>query len=92
MAERPIAPTLATGEIAGDLNNAQDDVEVPDDVEHILEELFEALQDKVCSSFLLEQDLFCSPHIVRTQSCAGRQLKVLQGLPNAFPKTLLVRF
>jgi hypothetical protein len=29
------------------LDDMQEDVDVPDDVEHILEELFEALQDKV---------------------------------------------
>jgi hypothetical protein len=29
------------------LEDMQEDVDVPDDVEHILEELFEALQDKV---------------------------------------------
>ena len=43
--ERPIARAL--GEITSDLVEVQDDVDVPDDVEHILEDLFEALQDKV---------------------------------------------
>src|ERR1700678_4456628 len=33
-----------------------------------------------------------STHINRIQLCAGRRLKGLQGLPNAFPKTLAVRF
>ena len=45
--ERLIALALAAGEITNDLEDMQDDVDVPDDVEHILEELFEALQDKV---------------------------------------------
>ena len=45
--ERPIARALVAGEIANDLEDMQDDVDVPDDVEHILEELFEALQDRV---------------------------------------------
>jgi hypothetical protein len=47
IAQGLIARTLVAGEIASDLADTQDDVEVPDDVEHILEELFEALQDKV---------------------------------------------
>ena len=42
-----VARDLAAGEITNDLEGVQDDVDVPDDVEQILEELFEALQDKV---------------------------------------------
>jgi hypothetical protein len=44
---RLIARALVAGEIINDVEDMQDDVDVPDDVEHILEELFAALQDKV---------------------------------------------
>ena len=47
IAQGLIARTLVAGGIASDLTDTQDDIEVPDEVEHILEELFEALQDKV---------------------------------------------
>lgn len=88
--ERPTARALAVDESTNDLEDMQDDVDVPDDVEHILEELFEALQDKVWPS--LHTIGLISPHIDRIRSCGGRQLKALQGLPNAFPKTSQVRF
>ena len=45
--ESIIARALAASEITNDSEGVHDDVDVPDDVEHILEELFEALQDKV---------------------------------------------
>lgn len=46
MAERSIVRALAAEEITNDMEDMQN-VDVPDDVEPILEELLEALQDKV---------------------------------------------
>ena len=45
--QKSIARALVADSIENEPDGTQNDIEVPDDVEHILEELFGALQDKV---------------------------------------------
>jgi hypothetical protein len=73
----------------GDADDGDEDIDVPEEIDIILESLFKSLQDKV---------FFCMPHAdinyttYRTQWCDGQQPKALLAFQNAFRRISPLRY